>query len=417
VNTEVFMIPGQPEKVAARAALRLAWLGDQIEPVSPTEFIWKPQPAERKLFRCPPWVEVECLAAPSQPGHVLVRLRWKPESWLARYGAGMAALVGAMVGAFLLRGGPLLSLAGAAVVGVPLLVGIALGWGLNSSAIRRIRSCCQQGGTLSLEALERADHWLELDGSGREEVLRELRRRAAEAPLAPGQISGRDERSAATWLGWPLWHVAWGTDPVTGRTRVARGWYAKGQIAEGLVAVGQLARGFFAFGQLAIGKFVAVGQGAFAGLIALGQVAVGGLVGVGQVGAGLVAMGMGALGILAAFMGHADFFLAPVLVGLASLGVPLALLGAFSLRSWLRRAESQVLEEEIALAEEGRPPRPGETALSRVRSRPLPHPDERSLSVSGNPAEAEEERMAEPPERLAEAVEEEPPSTQRVDRA
>lgn len=412
MNTEVFMIPGQPEKVAARAALRLAWLGDQIEPVSPTEFVWKPQPAERKLFRCPPWVEVECLTAPSQPGHVLVRLRWKGESWLARFGAILAALVGAALGAFLLKGAPLLSLAGAAVVGVPLLVGIALGLGLNSSAIRRIRSCCQQGGTLSLEAIERADQWLELDGSEREQVLRELRRRAAEAPLAPGQISGRDERSAATWLGWPLWHVAWGTDPVTGRSRVARGWYAKGQIAEGLVAVGQLARGFFAFGQLAIGRFVAVGQGAFAGLIALGQAAVGGLVGIGQVGAGLMALGMGALGIIAAFMGRVDPWAIPILMALASVGGPLALLGTLSLRLWLRRAEARVLEDEMALAEEGRPLRPGETSLSRVPPRSPPQPDERSLSVSADPAEAEEL-----PERLTEAVKEEPPSNQNVDAA
>lgn len=415
MKTEVFMIPGQPEKVAGRAAPRLAYLGDVVEPVSPTEFVWKPQPAERKLFRCPAWVEVECLAAPNQPGHVLVRMRWKEEPWLVRFGAGIVGLLGACLGTFLLKGAPLLSLAGTAVIGVPLLVGIALGLGLNSSGLRRIRSCCQQGGTLPLDTIENADRWLELDESGRERVLLELRRKAAEAPSALGQMAGRDERSAATLLGWPLWHVAWGQDPVTGRSRVARGWYAKGQIAEGLVAVGQLARGFFAFGQLAIGKFLAVGQGAFAGLIAFGQAAVGGLVGIGQVGAGLVAMGMGALGIFAALIGHVDAVAIAALLALACVGVPVGLLGALGLRSWLRRTESRVLEEAIALAEEGQPLRPDETSLSRAYPQSPPHPDERSLSVSLQPSEAAEELPVEEPERLTAGVEEDPLSGQSVE--
>jgi hypothetical protein len=414
MNTDVFLMPGQPEKVAARAALRLAYLGEVIEPVSPTEFVWKPQPAERKLFRCPPWVEVECLAAPNKPGHVLVRLRWKPKGWLARFGAGIAGLFGASLAALLLKGGTLWSLAGLAAVAVPALVGIALGFGLNSSWMRRVRASCQQGGSLSLDTLENADRWLELDEAEREKVLNELRVKAAETPLAPGQSTGRDERSAATLLGWPLWHVAWGHDPVTGRTRVARGWYARGQIAEGLVAVGQVARGHFAFGQLAIGKFLAVGQAAFAGLIAFGQAAVGGLFGIGQFGAGIVALGMAALGIFAVFMEHVDPLAVKALIALAIAGGPLALLGTLSLRSWLRGAEARVLEEEIALAEEGRPLRPDERSLSRANPQQPPQADDRSLSVSPRPEEADEELSAEEPERLAEALEEEQKVSQSV---
>jgi len=402
--TEVFQVPGQPEKVAARAAVRLAWQGDGIEPVSPTEFIWKPTEAERKLFHTPRFVEVECLPSPSRPGHVLVRLRW-PRPRLSRpFWGGLAGILAAHLLAVLGLG-----LTGIlpwiAVAAVPLLVGITQAIGLHSGGLRRIRFACQQGGVLSLETVEKADRFLELGEADREAVLTELQRQAADLPPTLGRTVGRDERSAATLFGWPLWHVAYGVDPVTGRPRVARGWYAKGQFAEGFVAVGQVARGYVAAGQLAIGAVAAVGQAAFGGLIGIGQAGIGGLCGLGQVGAGLVAAGMGALGVLLLGMGlPVHPVTVKALIGLAALGTPLSLAFLASFRNWLRRSEGKVLAEELALAKQGRPQRPDEHSLSRASLQIAPTVDERSLSVS---EEREEEEMETTKERLNAPVEEE----------
>lgn len=402
--TEVFQIPGQPEKVAARAAVRLAWQGDVIEPVSATEFVWKPTEAERKLFHTPRFVEVECLPSPSRSGHVLVRLRW-PRARLSRpFWGGLAGIFAAHLVAVLGLG-----LTGIlpwiAVAAVPLLVGITQAIGLQSGGLRRIRFACQQGGVLSLQTVEKADRFLELEEADREAVLTELRRKAADLPSTLGRMAGRDERSAATLLGWPLWHIAYGVDPVTGRPRVARGWYAKGQFAEGFVAVGQVARGYVAAGQLAIGAIAALGQAAFGGLVGLGQVGIGGLCGLGQVGAGLVAAGMGALGVLILGMGlPVNPVAVKALIGLAALGTPLSLAFLASFRTWLRRAEGKVLEEELALAEQGRPQRPDEHSLSRSSLQTAPAVDERSLSVSEEQAEEETETAK---ERLTAPVEEE----------
>lgn len=100
---------------------------------------------------------------------------------------------------------------------------------------------------------------------------------------------GFEWTSARSIGGWPLLHIAFGTDP-QGRLRVARGVFALGQRAIGGIAVGVLATGIVAcgvvcggvvsFGIVAVGLVFACGVNALApiavGVVACG-VAVGGL--------------------------------------------------------------------------------------------------------------------------------------------
>src|SRR6185369_16428719 len=77
-------------------------------------------------------------------------------------------------------------------------------------------------------------------------------------------------RSKATLFGLPVFHMAFGPDPKTGRRRVARGIIAMGDHARGVVAFGGLAMGVFAFGGFGVGLVT------FSGL-ALGLISIGGL--------------------------------------------------------------------------------------------------------------------------------------------
>ncbi len=118
------------------------------------------------------------------------------------------------------------------------------------------------------------------------------------APVALQRVFGKEYRSKTTLFGLPLLHIVSGLDPKTGRTRVAKGIFAFGDIAVGLVAVGGLATGGIAFGGLAIGV-VSFGGFALALAAALGGVAVGGFA-FGGLAVGGVALGGGAVGYFAA---------------------------------------------------------------------------------------------------------------------
>jgi hypothetical protein len=99
----------------------------------------------------------------------------------------------------------------------------------------------------------------------------------AAAPSTPG--FGFEWKSARTYGGYPLVHIAFGKDS-RGKWRVARGIVAIGQFALGLVTVAQFGVGLlFGFGQFLIGGVV------------LAQIAGGLVLGVGQVATGYVAIG------------------------------------------------------------------------------------------------------------------------------
>jgi len=68
--------------------------------------------------------------------------------------------------------------------------------------------------------------------------------RATAAGPPPGwKDRGIDIRSKRMLFGLPLWHVATGIDPATGRLRTARGIVAIGDRAQGVVAIGGVAMG------------------------------------------------------------------------------------------------------------------------------------------------------------------------------
>ena len=108
------------------------------------------------------------------------------------------------------------------------------------------------------------------------------------------QRRGIDRRSKRTLFGLPLWHVATGMDPGTGRMRTARGIVAIGDRAQGVVAIGGVAMGVFAFGGFSIG-----------------------VVSIGGFSAGLFVMGGFGLALIAAFGG---FAMAPIAFGGMAVG-------------------------------------------------------------------------------------------------
>lgn len=126
---------------------------------------------------------------------------------------------------------------------------------------------------------------------------------AALAPLlALDPVGSAHVISKTRILGWPLFAVAFGRDPATGRSRgVARAVVAVGDVAIGIVAVGGFAVGAFPVGGISIGILsvggVAIGLSAVGGL-AVGGLALGGLA-VGVYALGGIAMGLHALGSLA----------------------------------------------------------------------------------------------------------------------
>ena len=72
---------------------------------------------------------------------------------------------------------------------------------------------------------------------------------------------GFEYRSRAELFGLPLLHITSGPDPTTGRTRVARGIVAIGDIARGVIAFGGVAYGVFACGGFAVGVLAIGGCG------------------------------------------------------------------------------------------------------------------------------------------------------------
>jgi len=117
---------------------------------------------------------------------------------------------------------------------------------------------------------------------------------SAAGPQPHGRWRGIDRRSKRTLFGLPLWHVATGVDPGTGRMRTARGIVAIGDRAQGVVAIGGVAMGGFAFGGFSIG-----------------------VVSIGGFSAGLFVMGGFGLALIAAFAG---FAMAPIALGGVAVG-------------------------------------------------------------------------------------------------
>ena len=101
------------------------------------------------------------------------------------------------------------------------------------------------------------------------------------------RLFGYEYKSARRVLGMPLVHVAHGVDPATGRPRVARGFFALGNIAVGVFAFGGIALGGVCFGGMSIG------------LVALGGMALGLLLGGGGMAVGYIALGGMAIGYYA----------------------------------------------------------------------------------------------------------------------
>jgi tRNA A-37 threonylcarbamoyl transferase component Bud32 len=119
----------------------------------------------------------------------------------------------------------------------------------------------------------------------------------------PRRFESFEYKSKRTILGMPWVHVAQGIDPTTGRKRVARGFFAFGEIAIGVMAFGGYARGVIACGGMAVGclcfggfsvGLISVGGLALALLFAFGGVSLG------AVSSGGIALGWYASGGLAA---------------------------------------------------------------------------------------------------------------------
>jgi len=112
---------------------------------------------------------------------------------------------------------------------------------------------------------------------------------------------GFEWRTEAEILGWPIVHVAFGKDSVTGKILVARGLIAVGQFGVGLVTVAQVGVGvLFGFGQCV------------AGIVCVGQLALGALFGLGQFATGQTAIGQFALGeYILAQMGWGKYMWTP----------------------------------------------------------------------------------------------------------
>ena len=113
------------------------------------------------------------------------------------------------------------------------------------------------------------------------------RRKGSHGFLIRVGVHGQGEyRSEQSFLGMPLVHVCLGPRRPGAKRRVAKGWFAAGDVAIGLFAFGNLAFGGFSFGGVACGLF------AFGG-VAAGGLAIGGLA------AGFAAIGGAALGYYA----------------------------------------------------------------------------------------------------------------------
>ena len=116
---------------------------------------------------------------------------------------------------------------------------------------------------------------------------------------SPGQqpqpIQG-ERCTQANWRGWPLIHVVWGNDPVSGAPRTARGIIAIGPRAIGGIACGYRAKGIIALGGMAMGV-VACG-GVSVGLVSLGLLSLGLVLGLGGLAVGAIANGTWPIGMV-----------------------------------------------------------------------------------------------------------------------
>ncbi len=87
------------------------------------------------------------------------------------------------------------------------------------------------------------------------------------------KLNGFEYRSKEEINSWPLIHINIGTDPDTGRPRVAKGVVAIGNIAFGVVSIGAAAFGVVTLAAFGLG-IVSLASVAI-GIIALGAVALG----------------------------------------------------------------------------------------------------------------------------------------------
>ncbi|HXS67260.1 MAG TPA: protein kinase [Candidatus Polarisedimenticolia bacterium] len=108
---------------------------------------------------------------------------------------------------------------------------------------------------------------------------------------------GVDYRSKQTLFGLPLVHIAAGTDPLTGKVRVAKGIIAIGGQARGVIAIGGLAMGVVSIGGAAVGA-VALG-GATLGILSVGGLAIALLLAFGGGALAPIAVGGGVIGYMA----------------------------------------------------------------------------------------------------------------------
>jgi len=120
----------------------------------------------------------------------------------------------------------------------------------------------------------------------------------ANLPPAVRRAFGFEYRSQTMLFGLPLLHIASGTDPVTGRRRVAKGIVAIGDKAIGIVASGGVAMGIVSFGGLSLGV-LSIG-GLSLGIAAIGGLAFALLCGYGGCVVAPIAMGGFAYGYYAA---------------------------------------------------------------------------------------------------------------------
>ncbi len=134
------------------------------------------------------------------------------------------------------------------------------------------------------------------------EILNEaLKPDRSAGPARPAGM-GIEYKSKRRIFGMPLFHFVQGPliDPSTGSIKVARGFFAMGNIAVGIFAFGGFSAGIFSFGGFAVGLAavfggVALGAGISVGGLAVGTIAIGGCA-VGYYALGGAAFGVHALG-------------------------------------------------------------------------------------------------------------------------
>ena len=107
-------------------------------------------------------------------------------------------------------------------------------------------------------------------------------------------VQGFEIKSRWHILGWPLVHIAFGTNSVTLAPATAKGLLAIGRRAVGVFAIGRRAAGVFSIGEVSAGIFFSAG-----GLSASTGISVGGIC------IGATAIGGVALGLVYAFGGFA----------------------------------------------------------------------------------------------------------------